>query len=378
MRSDVVALTQQLVAIESVNPALVPGGAGETAIARFIADWLGARGFAVELIGPDERPSVIGIRPGSGGGRALLLNGHIDTVTLAGYNGDPLDPRIRDERLYGRGSYDMKGGVAAMLVAAVEAAARPLRGAVVVTCVADEEQASLGTQAVLERVRADGAIVTEPTEQAIVTAHKGFVWATVAAHGVAAHGSRPHLGVDAIAKIGPVLVALAELDAALRAGPCHPLLGTGSVHASLIAGGEERSSYPARCVLDLERRTIPGETAADLRRELEAIVAACAGRDPQFRANVELGLVREPFETAPGAAILEALQSSATAVLGAAPPVEGASYWADAALIQARGIPTVMFGPTGAGAHAATEYVETRSLEQVAAVLERTITQFCA
>ncbi len=372
-------LAQQLIAIESVNPSLVPGGAGEAAIASWVASWLEQRGFVVRLVeGTPGRPSVIGVRPGSGGGHSLLLNGHLDTVTLAGYNGNPLDPVLRQNRLYGRGSYDMKGAIAAMLVAAAQASCSALRGDVIVTCVADEEHASTGTLAVLDHVHADAAIVTEPTELQLVTAHKGFVWATLTTHGVAAHGSRPDLGVDAIVKMGSVLTQIAVLDGHLRTGVTHPLLGSGSIHASLIHGGLERSSYPASCVLDLERRTIPGETSETLRRELDTIVAACAHADRHFQATIELGLAREPFETPADAAILLTLQASATTILGTPPPIAGASYWADAALLQARGIPTVMFGPSGEGAHAAEEYVDVESLRQLAAILQQTIEHFCA
>lgn len=379
LNAAVVELAQQLIAIESVNPSLVPGGAGEAAIAQHVARWLAERGFVVQLVGAEVgRPSVIGTYRGSGGGRSLLLNGHLDTVTLAGYHGDPLAAEVRDGRLYGRGSYDMKGSVAAMLLAAVEASKQALRGDIVVTCVADEEFASSGTYAVLDHVQADAAIVTEPTDLALVAAHKGFVWATITTHGVAAHGSRPDLGVDAIVKMGRLLHALEALDNRLRAGATHPLLGTGSLHASLISGGAERSSYPASCVLDVERRTIPGESAATLQNELDTIIAACVRHDPQFAATVALGLARAPFETPAGAAILDLLRASASEVLGPTPPVAGASYWADAALLQERGMPTVMFGPAGAGAHAAIEYVDINSLMQTTAILTRTITTFCA
>lgn len=378
MNTAVIELAQQLVAINSVNPSLVPGGAGEAEIAQHIAGWLRSRDFEVQLVGAEtERPSVIGIHRGAGGGRSLLLNGHIDTVTLAGYDGDALAPVLHNGRLHGRGSYDMKGSLAAMLVAAARASSQPLRGDIIVSCVADEEDASSGTRTILEHTTADAAIVTEPTEMTLVTAHKGFIWATITTHGVAAHGSRPELGVDAIAKIGPVLSALEELDRRLRANPSHPLLGSGSVHAGMISGGAERSSYPALCVLELERRTIPGESTNTLRQELDAIIAMCRRRDPQFQASVALGLVREPFEAPADAPLIALLRDSAAPVLGAPPPIAGASFWADAALLQASGIPTVMFGPTGAGAHAAHEYVELDSLMQLAAILKRTISSWC-
>jgi acetylornithine deacetylase len=271
----------------------------------------------------------------------------------------------------------MKAGVAAALVACREAAALGLRGDVVVAAVADEEHASLGVREVLGTVKADAAIVTEPTELELIVAHKGFVWAEIEVTGRAAHGSRPHPGVDAIVKAGPVLAALGGLDDALGART-HPLLGRGSVHASTIRGGEELSSYPARCVGGLERRTLPGETAADVEAELAALLDRCRGADPALEAAARTLLVREPFEVSPDAEIVAAVRAAAGEVLGAAPPIAGASYWADAAFIAAAGIPTVMFGPVGEGAHAAEEWVSIASTEQVARTLVATAARVCA
>src|SRR5215216_2553089 len=257
MVSDVTELASQLVAIDSVNPALVSGGAGESAIAAFVVDWARAAGLGVELLERTPgRPSVLVTARGSGDGRTLLLCGHLDTVNVEGMT-EPHTPRVDGDRLYGRGAYDMKAGVAAALIACREAASLRLAGDVIVAAVADEEHASLGIQEILGTVRADAAIVTEPTELELVVAHKGFVWSEIEITGRAAHGSRPDLGVDAILKSGPILAAIGALDAALGARP-HPLLGRPSVHASVIRGGDELSSYPARCILGLERRTLPG------------------------------------------------------------------------------------------------------------------------
>ena len=202
----------------------MPGGAGETAIADFCSAWLGERGFEVHRLEERPgRPSIVGIARGSGGGRSLMFNGHFDTVTLAGYDGNPLDPVIGDDgRLYGRGSFDMKGGVAAMMVAAAHAKAQNLRGDVLVACVADEEYASSGTEEVARHFHPDAAVVTEPSHLELTIAHKGFVWFDVIVEGRAAHGSRPDLGVDAIAKAGKFLVALEAYDRRLRANPSHP------------------------------------------------------------------------------------------------------------------------------------------------------------
>ena len=375
--SDVTDLLAELVAIESVNPSLVPGGAGEARIAAFAAGWARDEGLAVEVLeATPGRPSVVVRAPGTGGGRTLLLCGHLDTVGVEGMAA-PFGVRIEGDRLYGRGAYDMKAGVAAALVACRDAARRGLAGDVVVAAVADEEHASLGVQEVLRTVRADAAIVTEPTELEVVVAHKGFVWSEIAVTGRAAHGSRPHLGVDAIVKAGPLLTGLGGLDRSLGART-HPLLGRGSVHASFVSGGAEMSSYPERCVVGLERRTLPGETASDVEAELGALLDACHAADPELRAEARTLLVREPFEVDRGSEIVSLVRDAASDALGAEPAIGGASYWADAAFLAAAGIPTTMFGPGGEGAHATEEWVSLRDTEAVAATLTAVAARFCA
>lgn len=377
MRDDLIDLTSRLVAIDSVNPSLVEGGAGEAEIAAFVAAWARAAGLEADVLeATPRRPSVIVRARGSGGGRTLLLCGHIDTVTVEGMS-DPHTPRLDGDRLYGRGSYDMKGGVAAALVACREAAALGLAGDVVVAAVADEEHASLGIQEVLATLGADAAIVTEPTELDLVVAHRGFVWAEIEVTGRAAHGSRPHLGVDAIVKTGPILTALGALDLALGERT-HPLLGRGSVHASVIGGGVELSSYPARCVVGLERRTLPGETAADIDAELASMVERCRGTDPELEAEHRTLLARDPFEVAQDADIVDVVRASAATVLPAPPAIAGASYWADAAFISSAGIPTVMFGPGGEGAHAVEEWVSIPDVVAVARTLTTVASRLCA
>jgi acetylornithine deacetylase len=379
MNDDLVALLSDLVAIDSVNPSLVPGGAGEAAIAAYIAGWATSADLEADVLeSASGRPSVVVRARGTGGGRTLLLCGHIDTVGVSGMT-DPHTPRVDGDRLYGRGAYDMKAGVAAALIACRDAATLGLAGDVVVAAVADEEHASLGVQEVLSDagVRADAAIVTEPTELELVIAHKGFTWSELEVHGRAAHGSRPHLGVDAIVKAGPVLTALGALDASLGERT-HPLLGRGSVHASLIEGGAEMSSYPARCVVGLERRTLPGESAADVEAELGALLDGCRSADPALDVRQRTLLVREPFEIAGDAEIVETVRAAAGAASGAPPPIGGASYWADAAFIAAAGIPTVMFGPGGEGAHADVEWVSIADTVAVATTLTTVARRLCA
>jgi len=377
LAAEVAGLTARLVAIDSVNPSLVDGGAGEGEIAAFVAGWAREHGLVAEVLEETAgRPTVLVRAPGIGHGSDLLLCGHLDTVNVEDMT-DPHTPRIDGDRLYGRGAYDMKAGVAAALIACREAAALGLAGDVIVAAVADEEHASLGVQEALRGLRAGAAIVTEPTELELIVAHKGFVWAEVEVTGRAAHGSRPQLGVDAIVKAGPVLTALGELDEALGART-HALLGRGSVHASVIEGGVELSSYPARCAVGLERRTLPGETAADVEAELDALLDRCRAADPALDADRRVLLAREPFEVARDARVVTAVSAAAKAVLGAPPAIGGASYWADAAFIAAAGIPTVMFGPGGEGAHAVEEWVSIADTAAVARTLVAAARELCA
>jgi acetylornithine deacetylase len=366
-----------LVAIDSINPALVPGGAGESQIAGFIAGWARAAGLDVTVDEPAPgRPSVVAVARGSGGGRALMLNAHTDTVGIAGME-HPFEARIEGNRLYGRGSYDMKAGLAAAMTVTAAARQRGLRGDVILTAVSDEEHASIGTFSIAERWRADAAIITEPTDLTITTAHKGFTWLELETHGVAAHGSRPDLGVDAIAKMGPLLVGLEELDRELRAGVRHSLLGTGSIHASLIAGGQELSSYPEHCRLDIERRTIPGEDPELVERQVRELIERASQADSDLKATLRMGLVREPYEIDVDAPIVELLRRHARDVIGAEPEITGGTGWMDSAVLGAAGIPTVIFGPSGEGAHAVEEWAVLDSVEQCAQVLQAVVEEFC-
>ena len=375
--SDVAELAAQLVSIESINPDVVAGGSGELGIARFVAEWCERAGLETTLseLAPG-RANVVAIARGVGEGRSLMLNGHLDTVGVAGMH-DPLAARLEGGRLYGRGSYDMKGSLAACMLVTAEAKRQALRGDVIFTAVADEEFASIGTEAVVADLTADAAIVTEPTELEIMVAHGGFVAMEVETQGRAAHGSRPHLGIDAIAKMGRVLVGIEELDRRLRASPTHARLGSGSVHASLIEGGQEYSSYPARCVLQAERRTIPGETAELAERELREIVAGAGEGDPEFSAELRIPFSREPFEVAEDAEIVETVVRHATAVLGSTPRTVGASFWAESALLASAGIPTVLFGPIGEGAHAEVEWVDVASLERCVEIYVAVAVELC-
>jgi acetylornithine deacetylase len=368
-------LLADLVAIESINPDLVPGGSGEAGIARFVAEWLEQAGLEVEM--PEAapgRPNVLGRARGSGGGRTLLLNAHMDVVGVDGM-ADPFSPRVEGDRMYGRGAFDMKAGLSAIMVAAAGAVGRGLAGDVIVAAVCDEEFASIGAYSIAGAVEADAAIVTEPTGETIrvAIAHKGFTWHEIEVRGRAAHGSRPEDGLDAIAAMGYVLVALDDLAGELAGRTGHPLLGQGSLHASVISGGRELSTYPESCLLGLERRTVPGETVEVVEAELDAVLNSARSRHPALDASHRTTLIREPFEVAPDAAIVQC----ALDALGRDTPVIGVPFWSDSAVFSAAGIPTVIFGPGGEGAHAAVEWVDLAQLDRCVAALNDVVGRFC-
>ena len=366
----IVQLVSDLVAIESVNPSLVDGGAGEQAIADFLATWLRRAGFDVEVneVAPG-RPNVVAIADGKSRGPTRLLCGHTDTVGVEGMDA-PFQPVVRDGRLYGRGSQDMKGGLAAMFHAAAGwlAGDRGGAGRVIVAAIADEEYASLGADALALRWRADEAVITEPTDLAIGIGHKGFSCAEITVHGRAAHGSRPREGKDAILAMGRVLQRLEALDVELQSRAAHPLLGVASLHAGRIHGGTELSVYPARAVLEMERRILPGEPVDVAAGELAAIAGEIATNDPDFRADIRLLLARPAYETPRDATVITHLAAAARARLGEV-RLEGTTFWTDAAILGAAGTPTVLFGPRGAGLHSIEEHVVIDDLSACADVL---------
>jgi acetylornithine deacetylase len=362
-------LLRDLVAVDSVNPSLVPGAAGEAEIARTLVEALGALGLRVEVQeAAPGRPNVVATLDGRAPGRSLMFCGHIDTVGVAGMS-RPFDPVERDGRIHGRGSQDMKSGVAAMIGAtrAIAESGGLAAGRIVIACVVDEEHASIGADALVTRWRADGAVVTEPTDLAVAVAHKGFEWVEIETEGRAAHGSRPREGRDAIRLMGRVLTQLESLDRDLQSRAPHPLLGTASLHASLIHGGRELSSYPDRCHLQMERRTLPGERPGCGADEVTRILAHLHDLDPDFRAASRAMFARSPYAIDANhelPRLMLASYASACAQTPGAPgaPVIGMSFWTDAAILGGAGIPSILFGPTGAGLHSVEEWVDGASV----------------
>lgn len=372
-RGDVVALTRALTRIDSRNPTLSPDSAGESAVAHALAALLSEWGFDVTLQeSAAGRPNVIA-RIGRPDSPALMFAGHLDTVGVEGMSHDPWAADMRDGRIYGRGSCDMKSGVAAMCVAALRAhEAVESSRQIIIAAVTDEEYESLGMRAlVASGIRAEHAIITEPTRVAICPAHRGFVWVEIDFKGRAAHGSRYDIGVDAIRHAALCLAELDTFESEVLSTRTHPLLGHASLHASTISGGIGMSTYPDRCTLAIERRTLPGETTEAAVQEIRDACERVRARKPQLDATVRLLAAQAPSDVDRNAPVVRMLET-ALAAEGMAAPVEGLSAWTDAAILNEAGIPAICFGPGDIGlAHAAEEYVPVREIEQATAVLTR-------
>ena len=377
--SDAIDLLKELISIDSVNPSLVQGAAaGEENVAQAVAAHLRASGLDVVVSDVEPgRQNVIGILEGRSPGRSLMLCGHLDTVGVEGMEA-PFEPVEREGRMFGRGSGDMKGGVAAMAATARTLANEGWdRGRLIVAGVVDEEYKSIGAEALVKEWQADAAIITEPTGLKVAIGHKGFSWIEVTTEGRAAHGSRPEEGRDAILRMGRVLQRLEGLTERLNASTPHPVLGRASMHASIINGGRELSTYPESCVLQLERRNIIGEGPEVAMREIGEILDALRHEDKEFVGNARLLFDRPPYETPSDNDLPQRLESAIRNV-GHETCREGMTYWTDAAILGQAGIPTVVFGPGGEGFHAREEFVYIDHVEACKNALVLTAKDFCA
>jgi len=375
-----IQILSDLVSINSTNPLLANDGAGEAEIGAYLANALTNLGLDVTTFELEPgRLNVVGRLKGTGNGRSLLLNAHMDTVGVEGMTIDPFGAEIRDGRLYGRGSQDMKGSLAAMLTAvkALVDGNIKLRGDLLITAVADEEYTSIGTADLVKHVKADAAIVTEPTDLAICRAHRGFIWFDVETFGRAAHGSRFQEGIDANMRMGRFLARLDDLEKEVRQRRPHPLVGPPSLHAATLKGGTEISIYAAHCLLQVERRTIPGESVDQAAAEIQKIIDQLSAEDPTFKAKLTPTFHRQPFEISPEAGIVKVLETAVTEQMGRPPNHMGQTFWTDAAILAEAGMETVLIGPVGQGLHSAEEWVDLQSVTDLAAILAKTALAYC-
>jgi len=368
-RNYVIQTLSDLVRINSVNPSLSPDGKGEAEIGAYVADTLNALGLTVttQEIEPG-RINVIGVLKGSGQGPSLLLNAHTDTVNVEGMSIDPFGAEIKDGRLYGRGACDTKGSVAAMFRALENVARRrqrPSETEIVFVGLMDEECNQTGSRAFAKlRMKADLALVGEPTRCKVVTAHKGDLWLRLTATGKAAHGARPELGRNAVHALAKCIDAIETDYAALLRKRRHPLLGHATINTGTIRGGSQPNIVPDHCQADLDRRTLPGETFAKIRRELLGVLSR---RGLNARLIDVKGYTCPALETDPGLPWVSDFMRSARQKK----PL-GVDYYCDAANLDAAGIPTVVWGPGDiAQAHTADEWIALEQLERGTGMLTR-------
>lgn len=372
-------LLGQLVAADSTNPTLVPGGVGEAEVGRILAERLERAGLEVDVWdAAPGRPNVVGRLRGSGGGQTLMFCGHTDVV---GAEPDAFVPEIRDGRLHGRGSNDMKAGIAAAVVAAEQlAAGDPLAGDVLVACVIDEEWASLGAEALVERYQADGAVLPEQSDLEVIVAHGGFVWYEIVSQGVESAGGEPHLGVDGIALAGSFLTGIVELDRELEgrvASLPFPDDGRPNIHASTVHGGHSYPTYPAECVIQVERCLMPGESVAEADAEIGRLLARATAADARFRGRSQTVIAREPVMLDRAEPVVQAMIAAAQTTTGSPPVVRSDYGWMDSGVLVEAGIPCVVYGPVGAGLHTADEWVDLASVETCVTAFERLARSFC-
>jgi acetylornithine deacetylase len=418
---ELVELVRSLVGFETVSVDLSPESEHrenqEAELQEFVADRLRGLGADVDLFEPDAaalrdhpmmppwhhwkgRPITVATLPGAGGGRSLIINGHIDVVSpgdLERWTTPPFEAAIRDGRIYGRGAVDMKGGVAAAIFAleALAACGVKLAGEVIVQTVPDEETCAMGTVAVIERgYRADAGLVPEPTMLNFWIATRGLLHGSVVVPGRSAHAEmnqpawRQGGGVNAIEKSVPLLQAFRELSAdwATRDSKAHPLLGRPSVQPTIIGGGAFISNVPESCRIDINATYLPGDAddtgyGSVPRGEILRAVSDAAGRDDWLTEHAPAwtwATDYPPSEIDPGEAIIDVTRDVA-AQLGVDARPEGIDTTYDGALLtRLAGVPSPAFGPGDLGrAHAPDEWIGIDELVLGARAYARAITAWC-
>ena len=362
-------LLRELIALPSVNPAFLPAGhpnAGEHRVADYLAAVAAKGGLEIEFqdVFPNRRNLFARLRPSGKITRRILLAPHMDTVGLA--NDDQLKPGEKRGRLYGRGACDTKGSVAAMLGALLQVAEsgkRPASTEIIFIGLIDEENNQSGSRAVAKSgLKADLAIVGEPTRLEVVTAHKGDLWLSLETRGKAAHGARPELGKNAVHDMARIVDLLETTYRRHLKKRGHPLLGHPTINVGSIRGGTQPNIVPDHCEIAVDRRTLPGETEARVRREIIALLKQ-HGLSAKIQNNK--GAACLALETSPDLPLVRQLLGLARQTK----PV-GVHYFCDASVLSAGGIPSIVFGPGDiAQAHTAAEWISLTSLERGTALL---------
>lgn len=373
--SPVLATLADLVRINSVNSSY-DGGPGEGEVAKYVRRFFEARGIETweQEVFPG-RPNVIARLPGKNPNRRLVLEAHTDTVSVKGMTIPPFEPEIRDNKMFGRGSCDTKAGLATMMHALVSLKEEGIKPPceVLLAAVVDEEYSYRGVVKLCEDLKADAAIVAEPTEMRAVIATKGVLRCRIIVHGKSAHSSKPHLGVNAITHMARVIAAIEE-DNTRMAALQHPLVGCGTCNIGVIAGGVQVNFVPDRCVIEIDRRLLPGQRASDAVAHYRQLLQSLEGITAELEEP--LLLVDEALDTTAESGVVQtATQVLREMGLNAEPC--GVPFGCDASKLSRAGIPSIVFGPGSIDrAHTADEYVELDQVEQALEFQRRFILSF--
>jgi acetylornithine deacetylase len=375
-----ISVLKDLVAINSINPRCQADGPGEAECARFVADFCCKNGLDVQLqeVLPG-RSNVLAHVAGADISKRLVFEAHMDTVSIAGMSIPPFQPTLKDGRLYGRGSCDTKGSLAAMMAALVAVKdSRTRRASVTLVASVDEEHAFRGISRFAQDCgKASGAVVGEATELDVIIAHKGVVRWRTTVHGRAAHTSRPELGVNAISKAVKLVAAIEKEWIPRVRARTHPLLERGEMTVSLIGGGTQINFVPDQCWIEIDRRILPGETKDSVYAEMRELLSRLQREDPEFRATIEPGELEDyALETGRDERITQVAHAASRSVAPQS-KITAAPYGTDASKLARVGIPSIVIGPGSiAQAHTADEWVDVRQVELAAQVYQRVMEQF--
>lgn len=378
LASSVITTLAALVRINSVNSSY-EGGPGEGEIAAWVRRFFEQRGIEVweqEVL--PGRPNVIARLPGRDPARKIILEAHMDTVSVRGMTIPPFEPRIADGKLYGRGACDTKGGLAAMMeaVAGVKADGLTPPCDVWLAAVVDEEFSYRGVVHLCQGLSADAAIVAEPTGLRAVRASKGVLRWRIRVQGKSAHSGKPELGVNAINHMARVVLALEE-DHQRLADARHPILGPATCNVGIIQGGVQVNFVPDQCTIEVDRRLLPGEKPEAVRAHYQKIIDRLQQRHPTLVAVMEPPMLTDEALATPVDAAVVQHASAVLSQLNLDPLPCGVPFGSDASKLSRQGVPSIVFGPGNIDhAHAAVEFVDLEEVEQAVKFYREFILRF--
>ncbi len=377
---EIFATLADLISINSVNPHY-PGGPGEGRLAEYVGQFFRRNSIPFTFQPVFEgRPNVMATLAGKSGERKLIFEAHMDTASELGMSIEPFRPLRKTNFMYGRGSCDTKAGLAAMMHAfkAVSDTGLEPGASAVLLAAADEEHAFRGIVKFLEAgVKAEGAVVTEPTSLETVVTSKGVLRWRIRTHGRAAHSSKPHLGINAISKMSKLIMALDEKLLPNYRLRQHPLLGSPTLAVGTIQGGIQVNQVPESCSIEIDRRLLPGETQQTVWKELSGLISELQVEDPELKVEMEPPVLEDlAMETPASARVVQVVHSVSQRVRGTNSLV-GVPYGSDASKLSRAGIPSIILGPGSIDrAHAAEEYVELDQVARAAEIYTRIILEF--